>query len=199
MKNKITFKINLTLIVVFFCLSNYLNAQTYIKVRTGYIKHQYKALNKTLLDRDEHDFEKGYMFDIEFGKELGKGNFTYLIGSRLQYNYQALKGTYTIHQWNPSAKISVYAPTLAFTLGIRTKIYKKVSAVFQSDLGIKYTLWYQDNKLRETFIDEHIPINFSMEYELNNKLNLSAGISIRPPGIYKSQTYKYFFGFIKYL
>ncbi len=202
MKYQTTYKINkisFLLIIFFLSLSSQSTAQTYIQARAGYIQHRYKALDEDLLDRDEHDYIKGFMIDAELGKEFGKGRFTYLIGGRLQYNLQALEGIYTAHQSNPNAKIKVHAPTLALTMGVRAKIYSKLSALFQANLGIKYTLWYQNNDLKETFWDEHIPLNFSLEYKLKKDWNLVTGLSLRPPTIYTSQTYKYFLGFRKFL
>lgn len=192
-------KHNIILIIFYLFLSKKLASQTYLQIRFGYVEHQYKALNKNILDKNEHDYINGFMIDAELGKEFKKEKFSYLIGGRLQYNQQNLKGVYTHYEYNSNAKIKVHIPTIAITLGVRVKIYKRFSSLFKVNLGVKHTLWYQDNKLKETFWDEHIPINTVLEYKLKNNWRAGLGLSFNPPKVYVSQTYKYFVSLSKYL
>lgn len=193
------FKIKFWLVILFcFFLPNKSIAQTYIQTRFGYVNRQFKALDPDLLNRDEHDDLGGAMVDVEFGKEFGSGRFTYLIGGRLEYNLQIIKGTYTIYETNPNVIIKALAPAVSLTVGVRMKVFRKFSTLFQASLGVKNIYWHQDGDLKEVITTIHLPLNIGLEYKLKNGWNLISGISMRPP-VYKSQTYKYFFGIRKYL
>mgnify|MGYP005993280071 CR=1 FL=1 len=191
--NKTTLFLTLSFIVLW---SSQSIAQSYIQARFGYVSSQYSTIDKNFSERDEHDFLGGAMFDIELGKEFGKKRITFLLGGRIQYVQERLEGIYTEHQWNSSAKITVHAPAILLTGGVRIKTIGKLSALFQASIGSKYILWYQDGEHKESFWSLYLPLNIGVEYKLRNKLNLISGFSFRPP-VYTNQKNKYFLGIRK--
>ncbi len=78
------------------------------------------------------------------------------------------------------------------------KIFDKLSAVFQTNIGSSYTLLHQDGKHKNSLWRFYLPLDTSFEYDLKNGLNLTTGVSIIPP-IYLSTTVNYFIGIKKEL
>ncbi len=171
------------------------NAQTYLQSRVGYVHQQYKPLNPEVLNRDEHDYLGGYMFDFEVGKQLKRKHITFMFGARIQQIKEDVKGIYTQYQINPDADINVYRTSILFTAGLKTPIAGKLALHSQLNFGPKYTLWYQDGEFKESFWRYNLPLDIGLEHPLNDKWNLTGGASISMP-IYTSRTYIFYFGII---
>ncbi|WP_417372214.1 hypothetical protein [Gelidibacter japonicus] len=183
-----------TVLISFFNIGNSY-AQTYVQSRVGYVHQQYKPLNPEILNRDEHDYLGGYMFDFEVGKQLKRKKITFMIGARIQQIKEDVKGIYTQYQINPDADINVYRTSILFTAGLKTPIVGKLALQSQLNFGPKYTLWYQDGEFKESFWRYNLPLDIGLEHPLNDKWNLTGGASISMP-IYTSRTYIFYFGII---
>ncbi len=192
-------KIRIGVITFLFCAvfwTNQLVAQSYIQTRVGYVTGRYKALDKNVLDRDEHDFLGGAMFDIEYGRRLGNEKISFLIGGRLQYSLRVLEGTYSANIWEPDADIKAHIPSIFLTIGGRAKIINKFNLLLQANIGPSYVLWYQDGKHTNSFWKFYLPIDTGIEYEFKDDWSLVGGVTVTPP-IYLSTTVNYFFGLRK--
>lgn len=195
--NNRTYKKDLFFLPFFLLLcSAQLIAQNYIQAKMGYVYAEYKTLNANFSERDEHDFLGGGMLDIEFGKEFGRKKVTFLLGGRVQYLQERLEGIYSEYQWNSTVKITVHAPAVLITGGIRVKLVDKLSTLLQANFGYKYILWYEGAKHKESFWNLYIPLSVSLNYKIKPQWSLISGLSFRPP-VYTNQRNEYFIGFRK--
>lgn len=180
--------------IIFFSTLNSF-AQTYIQTRVGYVHQPYKALHPEILNRDEHDYLGGYMLDVEIGKQLKSKKVTFLFGVRIQQIKEDVKGIYTQYQIIPDADIDVYRTSFLLTGGLSIPLIEKISLQVQFSGGPKYTLWYQDRELKDSWWSWNLPFDSSLKYSLSNKLKLVGGISTTMP-IYTSRTTIFYCGII---
>ena len=195
-----------TILTVLFFLSfvilgqKQLKAQSYIQTRLGMGWGRYAPINKEELDRNEHDFKLGTIFDVEFGQKIGlKGSnekFALLIGARLHYNLRLLEGNYTSETWEPEANINTHIFGFYVTPGVIMKISDRFNMFLQTNIGPSFVLWFQDGVFTNSFWKFYIPIDIGGEYKLKDDLNLTFGINVQLP-IYYSTAETLFLGIKK--
>lgn len=191
--------VNYFIVFFVFCATfwaDQLLAQSYVQTRLGYGTGRYKPLDKDKLNRDEHDFLGGGIFDVELGRSFGSERFSLLLGGRLQYSLRVLEGIYSENTSSPDVNINVHVVSVFFTIGGRVRIINKFNALVQVNIGPSYILWYQDGKYANSFWKFYLPLDGGFEYELKDSLSLVSGVSVVPP-IYLSTTVNYFIGIRK--
>lgn len=193
-KNKYKIIVGTLLLVFFF--AEQATAQNYLQSRLGYLTGRYRALNKDLLDREEHDFTGGALLNIEYGREFGNKRITFLLGARLEHSIRILKGTYTHTTWDPDVDITAHISACFITVGAKTALTNKLNLLVQAGIGPSYIKWYNNGVHVNSLWRFYPPIDVSIEYALSDQWHLQGGVSTIPP-IYFSTATSYFFGFRK--